>query len=242
MSEADPEGARHHEQSDPVDDRVAPRAPARHRWVMAALVAAAVAGLTAGYGVSPGDAVGWVRDLVAQDPTPDVGRAALVASDSTPTDGVELWIGPATSGSSSCSFVRIRWDLGRADTAQRCSQTLVPWSDADFRIVRVADYFDSVVETPIGSTSDGYRSVALTGLVHPDVTAITARFGDQSEYTFVPRDDGWFAVILPPQVADMDRTDGHLVNVLVELRLFDADGGVLATIDVPSWRVSQRSD
>ncbi len=242
MNEADPEGALHHAPPDPADAGVAPRTTARHRWVATALVAAAVAGLTAGYGVSPNDAVGWVRDIVVRDPTPDVGRAVLVASDSTSTDGVELWTGPATSGSSSCSFVRITWELGRADTGQKCSQTLVPWSDADFRIVRVADYFDSVVETPIGSMADGFRSVALTGLVHPDVTAITARFGDGREYTFVPRDDGWFAVILPSQVADMDRTDGHLVNVLVELRLFDADGGVLATIDVPSWRLSQRSD
>jgi len=241
MSEADPHGPAHEETPDQTGDRRAPRPAVRRRWVAVALVVAAVTGLAAGYGVSPGDAAGWLRDIVSQDPSPDVGRAVLVASDSTPTDGVELWTGPAISGSSSCSFVRVTSESGRADTAQRCSQTLVPWSDGDFRIVRVADYFDSVVETPIGSIADGYRSVALTGLVHPDVTAITARFGDESEYTFVPRDDGWFAVILPSEVADMDRTDGHLVNVLVELRLFDDDGGVLATVDVPSWRLSQRS-
>ncbi len=237
MSETERRGAAPEQEPDPVADRSA----SRRRWFAPVLVLAAVTGLAAGSGVSPGDVVEWVRDVVSQDPTPDVERSVLVASDSTPTDVVELWTGPATGGSASCSFVRVTWDIGRAETAQKCSKTLVPWEDADFRIVRVADYFDSAVETPIGSKTDGYRSVALTGLVHPDVTAVTARFGDGSEYSFVPRDDGWFAVILPPEVTDMDRTDGHLVNVLVELRLFDDDGGVLATVDVPAWRLSQRA-
>jgi hypothetical protein len=241
MSEAERRAAAHEQASDPVAHRTASRTVSPRRWVAPLLVVAAVTGLAAGSGVSPGDVVEWVRDVVSQDPTPDVERSVLVASDSTPTDAVELWTGPATSGSSSCSFVRVTWDLGREETAQKCSKTLVPWEDADFRVVRVADYFDSVIETPIGSMTDGYRSVALTGLVHPDVTAITARFGDGSEYSFVPRADGWFAVVLPPEVTDMDRTDGHLVNVLVELRLFGDDGGVLTTVDVPAWRLSRRS-
>jgi hypothetical protein len=214
-----------------------------HRWFAAAAVAAiAAAGLLAGSGSAPGDVIGWARDLVSKEPVPDIARAQVVASDSKARQRVEVWAGPATSGSERCSFVRVRWDGGQLQTADRCSNELVPWSEPDFTVLRSADYFGSVVETPIGTAETGFDGVSLSGLVHPAITAVTAHFGDGSEYSFVPTSgEGWFAVILPSGVVDMDPADGHLVNVLVTLELFDANGGVLATVDVPSWLIAERS-
>ncbi len=243
MTAATPENS----DDDESDDRSATgEAPVgsrgRHPWLVGAAIAMiAVAGLLVGSGSSPREVISWARGLVSGDPAPDVARAQMVASDSTASELVEVWAGPATSGSEQCSFVRARWDGGQIHTADRCSNDLVPWSDPDFAVVRSADYFVSVVETPIGDPQTGFDAVALSGLVHPAITAITAHFGDGTEYSFVPSSlAGWFAVILPPAVVDMDPTDGRLVNVLVALELFDADGAVLTTVDVPSWQAAER--
>ena len=73
-------------------------------------------------------------------------------------------------------------------------------------------------------------AIALVGAVYEDVRAIRAEFGDGSEYTFnLVTDDGWFVVILPDGVVDIDRVDGGLVNGVVSLELVDVEGRVMAT-------------
>ena len=105
-----------------------------------------------------------------------------------------------------------------------------PWSDADFQLIRPNDRFGLLIEVPLGPIGEGSGAVALVGAVYADVRAIKVEFGDGSEYTFnLVTDDGWFAVILPDGVVDIDRVDGGLVNGVVALELVDADGRVMAT-------------
>ena len=209
-----------------------------------ALAVVAVTGLLAGAGVSPSDIAGAVTDLVAADPTIDEVAASAVASDEAGSSRVEVWFGPTGDGDGACRFTRVvSARAGIVDTDTRCVDgTMLPWADPEFDLVNPRQYFGFVDEVAVGSADAGFEAVAIGGAVHPGVTAMTARFGDGSEYSFVPDPlTGWFAVILPDQIADIDPTSGSLVNVLVELQLFDEDSRVLTSVDVPAWRLANAS-
>ncbi len=218
----------------------APRRPAG--WAIGlVVVAVAVSGLAAGAGVSPSDLSDFVSDLLGPEPTIDRQAAGVVAFDEADARRVELWFGPTTDGDGECRFVRVLSAVdGTYDAASRCVDgQMLAWSDPDHEAVTSSQYFGFIGETPIGSAESGFAAVAVTGAVDPAITAVTARFGDDAEYSFVPDPrDGWFAVILPDEIADVNPDDGSLVNVLVELELFDSEGRVLTTVDVPAWKLA----
>lgn len=225
----------------PDDDGTDPPVERRSRWLIPlVVVVVALAGLAAGAGFTPSDAVDAVRGIVESDPSIDEAAAEVVADDASDAMSVEVRFGPTENGAGECVFVRTIADAsGVTDGEQWCVDApMLPWSDAEFELRSTSQYFGFVHETPIGNPDDGFDGVALSGAVHPAITAIAASFGDGTEYSFVPDDgDGWFVVILPDEIADLDRDDGTLVNVLVGLRLFDNEGRALTTVDVPAWRL-----
>lgn len=203
----------------------------------AVVIVVALAGLAAG-GLPPGELSERLWGSGDADAQLDLDLAVPVESDALDAYGVELWIGPEQDGGKVCAVVRTNWpgagtgSEGVADSEPRCVEQMLPWSAEDFDIRTNSQYFGWLDETPIGSLDDGFGAVGLTGAVHPEVTAVTAFFGDGAQYSFSPRrPDGWFAVVLPEQVADIDRSDGRLVNGLISLELFANDGSRLTTID-----------
>jgi hypothetical protein len=199
-----------------------------------------VVGLAAGAGVSPADIKEAVLQRLYGDPEPQIDRAPVVASDSNETSTVEVLLAPTDRGPGECLVIRTDWRGGTADGSTglgdqrvRCwfDRPVVDWYDPEFRITRPSDRFGLLLEAPIGPVGVGGGAVALIGLVYEDVETIIADFGDGAQYTFnIVADDGWFAVILPDGVADIDRLNGALVNKVVTLKLVDADGRVLATV------------
>jgi len=211
------------------------------------LIVVAVLGLVAGDGVSPSDAKEAVLQRLYGDPEPQIDRARVVASDSSETSRIEVSVAPTDRGPGQCVVIRTDWtgrtpdgSTGFGDQALRCwfDGPIVEWYDPNFRMVRPSDRFGLLIEAPIGPVGADRGSVALVGVVHHDVDTITADFGDGAQYTFkIVTDDGWFAVILPDAVADLDQIDGTLVNKVVSLKLIDQEGRVLATIaPVPDGR------
>ncbi len=219
------------------------RRPARRarRWTIAVVaVVVSLAGLMTGAGWSPTDVVDAIGDLWSGDPEIDAGAARPVAFDEAAGIRVELWWGPTIDGDGECRFVRTLSAIsGSVDDEVRCGEgPMLPWRDPEFELVATSQYFRFVDETTIGSSESGFEAVAIGGAVHPEITAISANFGDGATYSFVPDPiDGWFAVLLPAAIADIDRERGGLVNVLVELELFDQDGRTRTTVDVPAWRL-----
>jgi hypothetical protein len=192
----------------------------------AGLVAIAALAFLAG----SGGGLGPLDGLVGGDGSSvdaDWSQAMVVASDANAGVVAAVEVAPAIDGDGACARVR----LGEELVDERCAAgELVPWDDPDFEVVRLADYFGFVGEHAV--RSDGAWVVALDGAVHPDVARVTAHFGDGGQYSFVTRNPGgWFVVVLPPDVADPDVTDGHLVNRLVRLELFDEEGTRLASVD-----------
>lgn len=222
-----------------------PRRQGLRRWqrgaIVVAFVAAAGLGLAAGTGLSPGDAKETVLQRLYGDPEPQIDRAAVVASDSAGPASIEVLLAPTDRGRGECIVIRTDWrgptpdgSTGVAGQQVRCSfdGPMVGFADPEFRILRPADRFGLLIEVPIGPPAGGAGSVALVGAVYEDVESITADFGDGAQYTFnVVSDDGWFAVVLPAGVVDVDRFDGTLVNRVASLKLIDLDGRVSATIE-----------
>lgn len=204
-------------------------------------VVVAAAGLAAGARISPSDAIDALRGAFEDEPEIDLVAADVVAVDESGATRIEVWFGPSTADGDECRFVRVvSVTSGIVDGAVRCvDEPMLPWSEPEFEVRTTSQYFGFVHETPIGMSETGFDAVAISGAVHPAVTAVTARFGDGAEYSFVPDPElGWFAVVLPSAIADPSVEDGRLVNVLVELELFDAEGRVLTTVDVPAWRLA----
>jgi hypothetical protein len=160
----------------------------------------------------------------------DWSAARVMASDTSDGVAAGVEVAPAAGAPGTC--VRVELAAGETvATAESCGADL-PWVDPGFEVVRLSDRFGSIGEIAV---RDGDRwRVALHGAVHPDVTRVNARFGDGGEYSFVTRGaDGWFVSILPVDVADPDTDDGHLVNPLVRLELFDDEGTRLASVNLP---------
>ena len=212
-----------------------------------ALIVVALLGLTTGAGLSLGDAKEAVQQRLYGDPEPQIDRAVVVASDASERARVEVLVAPTDRGPGQCIVIRTDWlgrtsdgSTGLGDQRVRCwfDGPIVDWHAPEFRIVRPSDRFGLLVEAPIGLVGVDGRSVALVGVVYEDVESITADFGDGAQYTFrIVTDDGWFAVILPDAIADIDQFTGMLVNELVSLKLVDREGRVLATIaPVPDGR------
>jgi len=200
--------------------------------IVAVLVLAAGLGLAAGAGVSPDDVEQAVLQSWHGDPAPQIERAAIVASDSAGRASIEMLLAPTDRGQGECIVVRTFWREVAGEEV-RCSfdRPIVGFSDPEFRILRPSDRFGLLLEVPIGPADGGAGAVALVGAVYEDVDSITVDFGDGAQYTFnVVSDHGWFAVILPDGVTDLDRLDGTLVNGVVSLKLIDIEGRVLTTI------------
>jgi hypothetical protein len=143
---------------------------------------------------------------------------------------VSVEVAPALGEAGTCVRVRLAAEV----VEQRCVDgPLNPWDDPDFEIVRLDDHFGTLQEHAV-RIADGWV-VALTGAVHPDVTRVTVHFGDGAQYSFVTRNEGgWFATVLPTDVADPSVDDGHLVNAPIRLELFDAEGTRVASVDLAS--------
>ncbi len=226
---------------DTAESSVAPTWRPATGLIALVLAVVALAGLMAGSGVSPREVADGIRELASGEATIDILGATVVAFDEAESRRVELWMGPTTDGDGQCRFVRtLSAATGIVDGDVACVDgSMLPWSDPEFEIAVPSQYFGFVSETAIGSSRTAFDAVALSGSVHPSITAMTARFGDGAEYSFVPDPQGgWFAVILPAEISDISSEDGALVNVLVELELFDAEGRVLTTVDVAAWRLA----
>lgn len=200
------------------------------------LLLAAGLGLTAGAGLSFGDIRESVEQRLFGDPEPDLDRAGVVASDSSAGYSVEVLLAPTDRGGGECVVVEATGhDWATAD--DHASTTwcwfegpATPWGDDDFQLIKSSDRFGLLIEVPLGPIGEDQGAVALVGAVHEDVEAIGVEFGDGNEYTFnLVTDHGWFAVILPSGVVDIDRVDGGLVNGVVALEMVDIEGRVLAT-------------
>ncbi len=207
----------------------------RRLVIVFVLAIVAVGGLASGAGIGPGDVRSWVEQRLYGDPVPDVELARVVATDSSPAHAVEVLLAPTDRGSGECMLVRASRPDGAVDgPASPLSECwfdgpATAWSRPDFRIVRPSDHFGFVTEVALGTIAE-QPAVVLVGAVHPKIGAITAEFGDGAQYTFnLTTDDGWFAVILPDGVADIDRVDGTLVNSVVSLELVDGEGRVVTT-------------
>lgn len=220
---------------DPHVEEVGLRRSQRIGIVIALIVIASV-GLVAGAGLSPGDVSESIEQRLSGDPEPDLDHAVVVAADASDDYTVELLLVPTDRGAGECTLVRSTgpgWEGNEPESPMtRCwfDGPARPWSDADFQLIRPKDRFGLLIEVPLGPVGEGSGAIALVGAVYEDVRAIRAEFGDGSEYTFnLVTDDGWFVVILPDGVVDIDRVDGGLVNGVVALELVDADGRVMAT-------------
>ena len=203
------------------------------RKVLIAFGAFAIAGLA--FLAGSGWDVGVVTDWFGDEEPPARGDWAVgeaVAADTDDTAGVvaSVEVAPALGESGNCVRVRLADEV----VEQRCVDgPLNPWDEPDFEIVRLDDHFGSFQEHAV-RTAAGWV-VALTGAVHPSVTRVTVHFGDGAEYSFVTRDaGGWFATVLPADLADPSADDGHLVNAPIRLELFDAAGTRVASVDLAS--------
>lgn len=213
----------------------------RRRRMAIALGAFALAGLAflAGTGWDSGVVTDWFGGddrVVRGDWANGVVVAADTATDTDADAGVVAAVEVAAALGAEGECVRVR--LGDQVVEERCADgPLNRWDAADFAIVRLDDYFGEFAEHAV-RTETGWV-VAVVGAVHPDVTRVTVHFGDGAEYSFVTRNPGgWFATVLPADVADPSATDGRLVNVPVRLELFGVEGTRLASVDLPAERAS----
>ncbi len=196
--------------------------------------------------MSPGDVKDSIEQRLLGDPEPDWERARPVASDSTATAGVDVSLVPTDRGQGECIVIEHRLAGDHSGRIERgdepTSAVLVRRSGGRLERSRIpADQAERPIRFPdrgpIGPIGDPNAAVALVGAVFPDVVSITADFGDGAEYTFnVVSADGWFAAILPGGVPTSTSVDGTLVNEVVELKLIDIEGRVVATIGAAAAR------